>query len=255
MSKHLLVITSSVRGDESVSNKLVEEFVTKWQEKNEGQITRRNIGEELIPHLHKSTFRGLESKESKEQKLPESAEKTKALSEELIKEIKAATQIVMGVPMYNFSIPSQLKSYFDHVVRSGVTFGYGTDGQSVGLLSDKPTLIITTGAGNHADSSRDFQKPYLVWILNFIGIKDVQFVRAHNFYSPDGESIMKNASQAIQNYVEAKPLAFSPSLEKSPPVKAYTNNYKLMALGGLFAVAAVSCKLVTFSTSSTLAPK
>ncbi len=253
MSKHLLVITSSVRGDQSVSNKLVEEFVTKWQEKNEGEITRRNIGEEFIPHLHKDTFLGLESKE---QKLSESAGKTKALSAELIKEIKAATQIVMGVPMYNFSIPSQLKSYFDHVVRSDVTFGYNSDGQSVGLLSDKPTLIITTGAGNHADSPRDFQKPYLVWILNFIGIKDVQFVRAHNFYSPDGKSIMENASRAIQTYVEAKPLVSSPSVEKLPSVKKSTTNYKLVALSGLFALGAVSYKLVMSSTSSsTLTPK
>jgi len=101
-----------------------------------------------------------------------------ALSEQLIAELFAADTIVIGAPMYNFSIPTQLKAWFDRVLKTGVTFKY-TDKGPVGLAGGRRVIIASSRGGAYGDHSpMDFQEPYLKVLLGFIGITGVSVIRA-----------------------------------------------------------------------------
>src|SRR5439155_19317259 len=104
-------------------------------------------------------------------------------SDELIEELQAADTVVIGAPMYNFTIPSTLKAWIDQVVRIGKTFNYGPNGRQ-GLPGEKRVVVITARGGAYekgtAAESFDFQEPYLRHILGFIGLTDVMFIHAEN---------------------------------------------------------------------------
>ena len=95
----------------------------------------------------------------------------------LIGELARADVIVLGLPMYNFGVPSQLKAYFDHIARAGVTFKY-TDTGPVGLLTGKKAYVFATRGGVHAGTPLDTQTGYVRDFLRFIGISDVNFIYA-----------------------------------------------------------------------------
>ncbi|EEX32820.1 FMN-dependent NADH-azoreductase [Vibrio coralliilyticus ATCC BAA-450] len=99
------------------------------------------------------------------------------LSNQLIDELKAADTIVIGAPMYNFMVPTQLKNWFDLIARAGVTFSY-TETGPVGLIENKKVIVVTTRGGLHKDSPRNSIESYLTTMLGFIGITDVEFVYA-----------------------------------------------------------------------------
>jgi FMN-dependent NADH-azoreductase len=84
---------------------------------------------------------------------------------------------VIGLPMYNFGVPSTLKAYFDHVARAGVTFRYASSGP-VGLLKGKKAFVLATRGGRYAGTPADLQSAYVRQFLGFIGISDVEFVYA-----------------------------------------------------------------------------
>jgi FMN-dependent NADH-azoreductase len=100
-----------------------------------------------------------------------------AYSDGLIDELKEADVIVLGLPMYNFGVPSMLKAYFDHVARAGVTFSYTATGP-VGLLAGKKAYVLATRGGFYAGTPRDTQTAYVRDFLAFLGITDVEFVYA-----------------------------------------------------------------------------
>jgi FMN-dependent NADH-azoreductase len=100
-----------------------------------------------------------------------------AESDALIGELERADVIVIGLPMYNFGVPSTLKAYFDHVARAGVTFRYTAQGP-VGLLTGKKAFVFATRGGRHAGTPSDLQTAFVRQFLGFIGIRDVQFVYA-----------------------------------------------------------------------------
>ncbi len=95
----------------------------------------------------------------------------------LIAEVKAADTLVIAAPMYNFTIPTQLKNWFDLIARAGVTFKY-TEAGVQGLIEGKKAVVITTRGGIHKDSATDNVTPYLKTILGFVGITEVEFVYA-----------------------------------------------------------------------------
>ena len=110
-----------------------------------------------------------------------------ALSDLLIAEIQAADVLVLGVPMYNFSVPAQLKNWIDAISRAGVTFRYTEQGPE-GLLKGKKAVVVQTRGGIHRNSPTDSLTPYLQTILAFLGITDVQFVYAEGLsMGPDAE--------------------------------------------------------------------
>jgi FMN-dependent NADH-azoreductase len=98
-----------------------------------------------------------------------------AESDALIDELREASVLVLGLPMYNFGVPSTLKSYFDHLARAGVTFRYTAEGP-VGLLTGKRAYVFATRGGQHAGTERDVQAAFVRQFLGFIGIRDVEFI-------------------------------------------------------------------------------
>lgn len=173
---NILAINSSVSGDASVSRALVAEAVQHLLEANpDAALTYRDLGDDPIAHLTSATVSGVRA-------VAETPEEfgTKALSDELIEELRAADILVIGAPMYNFSIPTSLRAWFDHVLRPRVTFAYGAEGPE-GLLPGKRALVIEPRGGLYSEGPNaviDFQEPYLKQLLGFIGITDVTFVRA-----------------------------------------------------------------------------
>ena len=105
----------------------------------------------------------------------------------------------MGVPMYNFGVPSVLKAYFDHIARAGITFRYTANGP-VGLLEDRPVYILAARGGLYAGTPNDSQTPFIRSFLGFIGLKDVHFVYAEGLNMGDNqkENSLQEAGRAIE---------------------------------------------------------
>ncbi|MYN01153.1 FMN-dependent NADH-azoreductase [Pseudoduganella sp. DS3] len=184
---HILVINSSVSGNASVSRLLVGDIVQRLIDINpQVHLTYRDVGQDPIPHLTTFTVAGVRAIAETEEEL-----ETRTLSDQLIAELHAADLIVIGAPMYNFSIPSALRTWFDHVLRPRVTFAYGPSGAE-GLLKAKRAIVVESRGGLYSEGpSRaiDFQEPYLKQLLGFIGIADVSFIRAEKIGSgPDGRA-------------------------------------------------------------------
>lgn len=172
----LLVINSSAAREGSVSRTLVEETVARLLDADPlARVVRRDLGENPVPHLTTGTLNGVRG-------TPHSpAEReARALSDQLIAELRAADTIVIGAPMYNFGVTTGLRAWFDHVLRAGETFAYSSAGPK-GLLGGKRVIVIESRGGLYSEgpaAAIDFQEPYLRHLLGFIGITDVTFVRA-----------------------------------------------------------------------------
>ena len=117
----------------------------------------------------------------------------------LIAELKAADHVVLGLPMYNFGIPSQLKSWIDHVARAGITFRYTENGPQ-GLLDDKPVTVLAARGGLYAGTENDTVTPYIKLFFGFVGITDVSFVFTEglNMGDESKEKAMSEARAALQ---------------------------------------------------------
>lgn len=171
----LLQINSSVFGDNGNSSQLSLEFVQRWQEQNpSGEVVVRDFAKEVVPHLDATRVQALFTPESER-----TAEQQNVVdySDQIIAEIQSADVIVIGVPLYNFGVPSTLKAYLDHIARAGVTFKY-TETGAVGLLNDKPVYILAARGGIYQGLPSDTQTQFLTTFLNFVGLKDVRFIYA-----------------------------------------------------------------------------
>lgn len=172
---NVLVIESSVRQEGSVSRQLTAEFVALWRQAHpRDEITIRDLAREPVPHLDADLLGGW-MKPTEAQSAAEQAALMR--SSQLTEELLAADVLVLAAPMYNFAIPSTLKSWLDHVLRAGVTFQYTAEGPK-GLLQDKRAFVLTARGGVYAGGPLDQQEPYLRQALGFIGIQDVTFIHA-----------------------------------------------------------------------------
>jgi len=172
--KTLLKVQTSLFGAGSQSSQLGDRFVASWLAKNPGgRVVTRDLAANPVPHLTAERFAAFASKPTER-----TTEQQAALnySDELIAELKDADTIVFAVPMYNFSVPSTLRAYFDHIARSGVTFRYTATGPQ-GLLQGKQVYVFATRGGFYPEAI-DTQTPYLRQFLGFIGLTDVQFIYA-----------------------------------------------------------------------------
>jgi len=172
----LLAIMVSPRLEYSVSRKLTTQFIAKWQADHAGaSVVVRDLMKTPLPFVDLPWIGGAFT--PTEQHSPEMKTAIK-ISDDLIAELQAADYIVIGTPMYNFSIPAVLKAYIDHVVRVGVTFS--TDYK--GLLTGKKATCILASGGNYAPGTPfapyNVEGSYLRQILGFIGITDVNVVLA-----------------------------------------------------------------------------
>ena len=204
MPLKVLAITSSALGDASASNKLVNDTVAQLQARNPDlKLIRRDIGGGQIPHLDLSGATAVRGGE------PANAAQAAAqkLSDELIAEVKAADVLVIGAPMYNFGIPSTLKSWFDYVLRAGVTFRY-TEAGPEGLMTGKRAIVVATRGGLYSEGPAkpmDSQEPHLRTMLGFIGITDITFVYAEKLaFGPEArEASIGEAERKLEELVAA----------------------------------------------------
>lgn len=160
----ILHLDSGIFVEQSVSRKISRDIVQHLSQQQPTEVIYRDLIHEPIPHLTADSLL---------------AERD-PLSETLIAELQAADIVVIGAPMYNFTIPTQLKAWLDRVLKAGVTFAYSEQGPQ-GLLTGK-TAYIASGRGGIFTSGDqmawDHQETYLQQVLQFIGITDVHIIRA-----------------------------------------------------------------------------
>ncbi|AZA83168.1 NAD(P)H dehydrogenase [Chryseobacterium lactis] len=184
--KKVLIINASVRNERSYSRKLSQFFVENWKVKNhQDLITYREVGTEIIPGIDESWIAGAFIKPTDR---TEVHQKALRLSDELVKELKEHDIYIIATPMYNWSVPSGLKSYIDQVMRYKETWKFRSgvpDGDYVGLLENKKMFILSsrgdTGYGeNEKNEHMNFQTTYLKFIFGIMGVKDITILSLDN---------------------------------------------------------------------------
>ena len=204
--KTLLLIQSSMFDDGGQSSQLARRFAEEWRAANpQGRVIRRDIGREPVPHLTAERFQALLAKPA--ERTPEQ-QAVAGYSDALIEELRQADVIVLGLPLYNFGVPSQLKAYFDHVARAGITFRYTANGPE-GLLTGKKAYVFATRGGVYAGTAADTQTAFVRDFLAFIGIDDVEFVYAEGLSMGDSakEKALTGARRAIERLAAPVQLA------------------------------------------------
>lgn len=186
----LLQINTSLFSDQGQSSQLANQFVREWQASHpDSAVVTRDLASEPVPHLDAQRFSAFlaapEARSAEQQAIVD-------YSDALIRELQQADVIVMGLPLYNFGVPSQLKAYIDHVARNGVTFRYTENGPE-GLLRNKKVYVFAARGGLYAGTPLDTQSDYIRHFLAFIGIDDVEFVYA------EGLNISADAKDAALN--------------------------------------------------------
>lgn len=171
----VLVLNSSLSGDASASRALVQTAVDALSRPGVA-IIERDLGADPIPHLTPETVGAIRGADPV---TPAQVEARK-LQKALIGELKDSDVLVIGAPMYNFAIPSGLKTWFDHVLRAGETFKYSEAGPE-GLVTGKKAIVVLSRGGLYSEgpaAALDSQEPHLRTLLGFMGVTDVTFVRA-----------------------------------------------------------------------------
>lgn len=178
---HILQIDSSILGDASASRLLTAAIVDELcRQRPAATILRRDVVAEPIPHLDGVIAAGFRPIQGSGAHVGDRREH--ARSEQLVRELLDSDVIVVGAPMYNFSVSSQLKAWIDRVVQPGMTFRYTEQGP-VGLAGGKRVIVASTRGGMYsagAGAAMDFQEAYLAAVFRFMGVYQVLFVRAEN---------------------------------------------------------------------------
>ncbi len=199
--KNLLRIDSSLFAENGVSTQLAETLQQGLINRHpELEVTHRNFAKEPIPHVDGNVLQALMTQE--EDRTAEQKAKVD-FADNLINELRSADTVILTAPMYNFSVPSMLKAWFDYVARAGVTFKYTATG-AVGLLENKKVYVITTRGGIHKDQPHDTEVTFIKTFLSFIGLNDVEVVYAEGLNMGDQrETAIKEAEQVINGWITA----------------------------------------------------
>jgi FMN-dependent NADH-azoreductase len=202
----ILKLSTSFYSQDGQSSRLAQQYIDALRDRKPGaHVIERDLAHEPVPHLDAARFQAF---------LTPPEQRTAAqhavtdFSDALIDELRAADVLVLGLPMYNFGVPSQLKAYFDHVARAGVTFRY-TDQGPVGLLQGKKAYVFATRGGLYAGTPNDTQTAYVRQFLGFLGITEVEFIYAEGLaLGPETrEASLVQARAAVQNVAPRLPLA------------------------------------------------
>lgn len=206
--KTILRIDASSRTSGSQSRALGDYFEHTWVKRSPGdRIVRRDVAENPIPHIANQTITGFYTAE---EKFTGELRSATALSDRLIGELREADVLLLTVPIYNFSIPSALKAWIDHIVRIGHTFAY--DGKNfTGLVTGKRAYVVCAyGAGGYLGNGPlagyDFLKPYLTLLLSFLGIQDIRFFAVEGT-TMDEVTVSENIDKAKREMASAISMA------------------------------------------------
>ena len=190
---------SSIQGKESYSVKLGQTIIEKIQEKYPDNILEElNLANMELPHLNQEFLGKLFTPSTL---LKEEDKESIRFSDDFVKQLMTADIIVIGAPLYNFTIPSALKSWIDYITRPGITFGYGEDGRPNGLVTGKKVYIAMSSGGIFSEGpgkANDFVVPYLQAFLGFLGMTNLTAFRAEGLKVPEvKETAMKKAIDSI----------------------------------------------------------
>ncbi|GHB22093.1 FMN-dependent NADH-azoreductase [Salinicola rhizosphaerae] len=198
MTKRILLVTSSLFGENGQSSALAAAFKASLAG-HDVELTERDVVAEALPHLSSAEMMSWMTDPAER-----SAEQQAlaAISDEMLAEIDANDVIVLAVPLYNLGIPSQLKAWFDRILRAGKTFQY-TEKGPVGLLEGKSGLILAARGGMYAGTEMDSQTPHIKHMLKLIGIADVEAIYAEGLNMGDArkQQSLQEAEQAVGHYV------------------------------------------------------
>lgn len=179
----ILRIDASIKGDNSVSRRLTDRVMARLQAANPGAtVTTRDLSggvPQIDGNWIGAVFTPAESRDAAQAEIA-------AYSDALLAEVRAADVLVIGLPVYNFGVPAQLKSWFDHLARKGETFTYTETGPQ-GLLTGKRAIVALSSDGTKLGSPIDFASGYVRHMLGFFGITEVEFVAADAIvFDPEG---------------------------------------------------------------------
>ena len=181
----LLHIDSSMQGEASASRELTREIVARWRaERPDTEVTYVDLAAQELPHLSQKSLVRADELEA-------------ARNAEALEQFLAAQAIVIGAPVYNFTIPSQLKAWIDRITVAGKTFRYTEKGPQ-GLAGGKQVIVaVSRGGMRAADASGEFGEPYLKFLFAFLGVDDMRFVRAEGLaISPQHRAAGLSAARA-----------------------------------------------------------
>ena len=190
---NILQVNASARREGANSTRVADAIVARLQAANPGaRLTLRDLAATPHPLLDEAALGALFT--PAEQRTAEQAARV-ALDDALIAEIQAHDTLVLGVPMYNFGVPVQLKSWIDAIARAGVTFRYTANGPE-GLLKGKKVYVALARGGLYRDTANDSQVPYLKSVLGFLGLTDLHFIYA--------EGLAMGPESASQGFAQAE---------------------------------------------------
>ncbi len=194
---NVLVINSSLNGSEGNSSKLSRLFVQELTAHRNVNITENDLNADAIPHLSAEEMQAWgtapEDRSEQQQALAN-------ISDKQIEQLQAADVVVIGMPMYNFSMPSNFKAWIDRVARAGITFRYTENGPE-GLLTGKKVYILAARGGRYEGTALDTQTEYLKNFFAFLGMDDIEFVYAEGL-AMGGDSYNSAFLQANEKIIE-----------------------------------------------------
>ncbi|UYV18189.1 NAD(P)H-dependent oxidoreductase [Halomonas qaidamensis] len=198
MTQRTLLVTSSILGENGQSNALANHFKAKMEARDIA-LTHRDVVANTLPHL---AIEELGAWQTPAEERSAEQQVLAAHSDELLAELRAHDVLVLAVPLYNLGIPSQLKAWFDRVLRAGETFRYTENGPQ-GLIEGKRAIILAARGGQYAGTDLDSQTPHLKAMLGLMGISDVEIVFAEGLNMGDNhrDAALKEAFQAIDQLV------------------------------------------------------
>lgn len=191
----ILHITASIRGDESVSNRIGKALLTSLTDATDAVVTKRDLSAHDIPFVSAQRFEANLTPAA--DRTPQQAELA-AIADTLIAELQAADTIVFSTPVYNFGVPAVVKAWADLVARAGTTFKY-TENGPVGLLEGKKAYITAASGGTPIGAEFDFMSNWLTFFLGFLGISDVEIVAADGIMGADADAKIKAAIERAAN--------------------------------------------------------
>lgn len=199
-STRVLEISASGRVNGSASRELTGDLLAALEQRDGNlQIARRNLAA-TMPFVDEPW---IEANFTPEETRTNAHRETLAFSDSLVTELKDADVLVIGVPVYNFSIPAALKAWIDMISRARLTFRY-TDNGPQGLLNGKKAYLVVTTGGVRVGSAIDFATPYLKHALAFVGITDIEIIAADGLNSRREETMQK-ARARIAELTRATP--------------------------------------------------
>ena len=194
--KKVLVLNSSLNGEQGNSTKLSQQFVEQLANNQQISVTTRDLSDNAIAHLTQTEMAAWmtdANERNDEQKA------LAAISDDLIAELNDNELIVIGMPMYNFGIPSTFKAWIDRIARAGITFKYTEQGP-VGLIKDKKVVVLAARGGMYQGTEMDTQTKYLKDVLGFVGMTDVNFIYAEGLAMPGAEQSLEAAQNEIKAF-------------------------------------------------------